>query len=416
MPSFEYAGKIEHICFDPQNNILYTAGDKGAMVWAVGTELSTASVLVNDCETCALLVLPSGAVVVGFLDQRVMLFGEDGQCTVLQKQYNGTSDTARHAKVRLTASADGSKIAWPVWTVHAKVILFNAHSKAKREFAVDSQYFLCEDVHLSACGKWLGVVSSNTTTYIWSTEVADESPMMQLRSHCFNFSLAGDAVAYAQGNEHRSSIHFAAIAHIAGSGTPPAVIPPVIAHSARTTFHGTTCIELCRSADTSRRTLFASGGEDAVVMLWEISNNLCTLLRSFLGYQHSISTLAFSADGSMLASTATPNPHKFPGVNDGTVRIWNVATESATPAAQQSSARPCCMDLCYSPQHNLILVSTEANAVELWRTGRMCTSPRAPGRFPFLSSQCMEPGRCCLFCTASWKLARHHQSTSSHSI
>ncbi|KAH6829435.1 TBP-associated factor 5 [Perilla frutescens var. hirtella] len=68
-----------------------------------------------------------------------------------------------------------------------------------------------------------------------------------------------------------------------------------------------------------------SGDEDGTIMMWDLASGRC--VSPLVGHGSCIWSLAFSCEGSLLAS----------GSADCTVKIWDVATSSKVPKADENS-------------------------------------------------------------------------------
>ena len=98
--------------------------------------------------------------------------------------------------------------------------------------------------------------------------------------------------------------------------------------------------------------LLASGSEDSVVRLWIPDTE--TLQATLHGHAASVLSVAFSSDGSLLAS----------GSADGTVRLWNPHTEALQATLHGHTASV--LSVAFSPD-GLLLASGSANGtVRLW--------------------------------------------------
>ncbi|WP_030898098.1 WD40 repeat domain-containing protein [Streptomyces sp. NRRL S-474] len=106
------------------------------------------------------------------------------------------------------------------------------------------------------------------------------------------------------------------------------------------------------------RTL-ASGGDDNSVRLWNITDPAGPSgIASLTGHTEAVVSLTFSRDGRTLAS----------GGNDNSVRLWNTSEPSrATPIGQSMSLNAKSGSfLSFSPNSNMLGVSSGADTVRLW--------------------------------------------------
>ena len=100
-------------------------------------------------------------------------------------------------------------------------------------------------------------------------------------------------------------------------------------------------------------TMLVGGGADGTLLLWDVpTRRLRTTLK---GHERSIVTLAFSSDGSTLASGAN---------YEGTVQLWNVVTgeHRATFAAHTDGIRA----VTFSPDSRTLASGSRDGSVRLW--------------------------------------------------
>ncbi|MFG1825882.1 WD40 repeat domain-containing protein, partial [Microbispora bryophytorum] len=102
--------------------------------------------------------------------------------------------------------------------------------------------------------------------------------------------------------------------------------------------------------------ILASGGNDGTVRLWDVATRkqIGALLT---GHTNSVNSVAFSPDGRILAS----------GGNDGTVRLWDVATRKqiGAPLAGHTNSVD---SVTFSPDGR-ILASGGDGIIRLWDVG-----------------------------------------------
>jgi WD40 repeat protein len=114
----------------------------------------------------------------------------------------------------------------------------------------------------------------------------------------------------------------------------------------------------------------ATGADDATVRLWDVATG--AELRSMTGQGYWISSVAFSPDGTILAS----------GGHDGTVKLWEVATGrelrtmehyyDAGPGAELFDSVDSVETVAFSPDGTILASGTGYDMVKLWdvATGR----------------------------------------------
>ncbi len=112
--------------------------------------------------------------------------------------------------------------------------------------------------------------------------------------------------------------------------------------------------------------LIASGGStDQTIRLWNAQTGDC--LSTLTGHQAAIQTLAFSPDGSLLAS----------GSADQTIRLWDVNSGSLVKTLTGHSKE--LRSVAFSPDGSLLLSASEDETLRLWQvqSGELVQSLRA---------------------------------------
>jgi WD40 repeat protein len=149
----------------------------------------------------------------------------------------------------------------------------------------------------------------------------------------------------------------------------------------------------CLAFSPDGKTL-ASGGRDGTIALWEIAADprhdapALNLRRRIQAPAKVAASIAFSPDGSTLASTAVASVAFSPdgstlastAVFDAHARLWDAATGVAKGAL--GSHRTSTLGVAFSPDGKLLATSGDDGAVRLWdlATGRLVDSlePSAP--------------------------------------
>jgi len=105
--------------------------------------------------------------------------------------------------------------------------------------------------------------------------------------------------------------------------------------------------------------LLASGSADNTVRLWDAATGAAK--HTLKGHTYSVSSVAFSPDGTLLAS----------GSGDKTVRLWDAATGAAKPTLEGHTYWV--SSVAFSPDGTLLASGSDDNTVRLWdaATGAM---------------------------------------------
>ena len=114
-------------------------------------------------------------------------------------------------------------------------------------------------------------------------------------------------------------------------------------------------------------TLLASGSEDNTVRLWRVADG--ALLYTLEGHTDWITSVAFSPDGTLLASAS----------GDGTVRLWQVSNGALLRTLEHGAA--VVLDTAFSPDGTLLASAGDGFGVYLWQVadGAFLTSLSTPG-------------------------------------
>jgi WD40 repeat protein len=114
-------------------------------------------------------------------------------------------------------------------------------------------------------------------------------------------------------------------------------------------------------------TLLASGSEDNTVRLWRVADG--ALLYTLEGHTDWITSVAFSPDGTLLASAS----------GDGTVKLWQVSNGALLRTLEHGAA--VVLDVAFSPDGTLLASAGDGFGVYLWQVadGAFLTSLSTPG-------------------------------------
>jgi WD40 repeat protein/serine/threonine protein kinase len=136
------------------------------------------------------------------------------------------------------------------------------------------------------------------------------------------------------------------------ASAPAAPAPPQADQTApRVLAEGTG--EITSVAYSPDGTMLASASSDTTVRLWNVADG--TIIRALQGHTDAVDCVAFSPDGQILAS----------GSNDQAVRLWNVADGS--PIRVMSGHTGTVISMCFSPDGQLLASSSVDKTVQVWR-------------------------------------------------
>jgi WD40 repeat protein len=99
-------------------------------------------------------------------------------------------------------------------------------------------------------------------------------------------------------------------------------------------------------------TVLASGSDDTTVRLWDVATGTANL--TLEGHSDGVTAVAFSPDGTVLAS----------GSDDTTVRLWDVATGTANLTLEGHSDRVSAV--AFSPDGTVLASASRDTTVRLW--------------------------------------------------
>jgi hypothetical protein len=121
-------------------------------------------------------------------------------------------------------------------------------------------------------------------------------------------------------------------------------------------------------------TRLASGGWDGTAILWDVTTG--ERLQTLSGHLSDVESVTFNQDGTRLATAS----------RDGTVKIWD--TKHGEPVLTLTGHRACVMSVAFSPDGNLLASASEDHTVRIWDarpwTAEAAFEREALGRLEFL--------------------------------
>ncbi|MCB0062205.1 MAG: hypothetical protein KDE19_08825, partial [Caldilineaceae bacterium] len=110
----------------------------------------------------------------------------------------------------------------------------------------------------------------------------------------------------------------------------------------------------------SANNLLATGHTDGIVRLWQVDNATPRLQRQLMGHRSNVFTLAFSPDGTRLAS----------GSSDATIRLWNSATGEHLHTLYGHTRD--IFSVAFSPDGEFLVSTSADQTIRLWETAGGC--------------------------------------------
>jgi len=107
--------------------------------------------------------------------------------------------------------------------------------------------------------------------------------------------------------------------------------------------------------------LLASGSGDGTVEIWKLDYG--TLLFTLTGHKSGIESLAFSPDGTVLAS-GSGGYGGADTMNDYTIRLWSITDGSSLNVLKGHNGGV--LSLAFTPDGNLLMSGSDDGTIRIW--------------------------------------------------